>query len=144
MPWDDDDWDDGRDEPPAVPVEEALPGSVYFVPDEVWGFEALHRLDHPGVCVGCDVPRRWGWLYKGTDARAAVAARYDALVVPPSPENGLGKPTAFALEPRAVRLHKVLTWHVSSRRLGQLEDEYFRPMRVHFLAIIEANRRTPP
>jgi hypothetical protein len=144
--WDDEDWDEETDgaAPRLIPLEEELPGSVYFVPDEAWGFRAPHRRDHPGVCVACDVPGRRGWLYKGTDAGAAVVERYDALLVEPSDENGLGKLTAFALEPRAIRLHKILTWHAPPRQLGRLEDRHFRPMRAHFLAIVQANRHGQP
>jgi ECF sigma factor len=139
--WDEDDYWDDRDELqtrqrrprsdeeqeepshplPAVPVEQELEGSVYMVPDTLWEIFAPDRDDHPGVCVRCHLPARLAFLNKGTDPAFARPHLYLVVYIDPTPENGLGKRTAFALDPRRVRLHRLLTLHDSPRRLGRLE-----------------------
>jgi hypothetical protein len=132
------DSDPGDDEPESLleePTTEALEGTVYMVPDPCWGFHIPHREDHPGACVCCDLGSRLTFLNKGTDPKAARGDRYLILVIEPTPENGLSKPTAFALDPRPIRLHRLLTLHHSPRRLGRLETHQFLTMRHHFDAL---------
>jgi hypothetical protein len=135
--WEDDDfWDDLEPDPDSqVPVESELEGCVYMVPDRVWGFEAPDREDHPGACVECALIARLTFLNKGTDVRSARTDRYLVVIVEPSTQNKLQKTTAFALDPRRIRLHVLLNLHRSSRLLGQLEEVYFRPMREQFEAL---------
>jgi hypothetical protein len=144
--WDEDDYWEDTDETPdsQVPVEEALQKSVYMVPDPFWGFEVFGRIEHPGVCVRCDLPNRQAFLNKGTDPRSARTDRYLVLSVEPSAENGLRKPTAFALDPRAVRLHKLLNLHKSPGPCGRLEDVYFRLMEEHFENLLRLLGRKSP
>ncbi|MDA1055123.1 MAG: hypothetical protein O3C40_32275 [Planctomycetota bacterium] len=63
----------GADEGMAtfIDAERELPGSVYQVPDKMWGFDAVGRIEHPGACTACDVHKRQAVLLKGTDAEGA-------------------------------------------------------------------------
>jgi hypothetical protein len=127
---------------PAAPVEEELPGSVYFIPHRDWKNVRTRRpKDRPGVCVACDVAARWAWLYRGLDAGSPVLQDHETIIVPPSKANGLDKPTGFIVEPQGIRLHRLLTYHNPSRLIGRLEDHYLQPMQDRFLEIIQANRR---
>jgi hypothetical protein len=128
--------------PPSVaPLQEELPGSVYYVPHDVWNVPTRQPKDRPGVCVGCDVPGRWAWLYRGIDASSPVVRSHETILVPPSGANGLKKLTAFLVEPQGVRLHRLMTFHSHPRLVGRLEDVYFQPMQERFLQIVQANRR---
>ncbi len=134
--WDDEEFWDDADEPPAqVPVAEELEGSVYMVPDRLWGFRAEGREHHPGTCVRCDVPARLAFLFKGTDLASARPDRFLYVSVEPSPQNGLAKPTAFALDPRRIRLHVLRNLHQGREWIGRLEDHYLLAMRRHFDAL---------
>jgi hypothetical protein len=143
-----DSWDEAGlaepDEPQVVDPEHELPGSVYMVPDRVWGFQALGREDHPGACARCDVGLRQVWMFKGTDPASARLDRYSVLLVEPSAENGLHKTTAFALEPRQVRLHKVLLLHRSTRRLGRLEPAELQSLQAELLRSFTAGPPAGP
>jgi hypothetical protein len=131
--WDEEDyWDDAENDQPQVPIVKELEGSVYMIPDRRWGFQAEGREDHPGACVRCDLPARMTYLNKGTDLHSARPDRFLYVTVEPSPQNGLSKPTAFALEPRRIRLHVIRYFHQGRELLGRLEDHYFRTMRQHF------------
>ena len=121
--WDDDDyWDDEEEPPPQVPVAEELERSVYMVPDQLWGFRAEGREDHPGACVRCDVAARLTFLNKGTDAECMRPDRFVYETVQPSTQNGLSKPTAFALDPQRIRLHKLRNLHQGREWLGCLDS----------------------
>jgi hypothetical protein len=136
--WDDDEyWDDAEESPPLVPVVLELEGSVYMVPDRIWGIQAEGREDHPGACVRCDLVARLTFLNKGTDVRSARPSRFLYVTVEPSPQNGLSKPTAFALDPRRVRLHVLRCLHQGREWLGRLEDHHFRAMRQHFDGLLQ-------
>jgi hypothetical protein len=131
--WDDDEfWDDAEESPPQVSVTAELEGSVYMVADRLWGFHAEGREHHPGACVRCDVAARLAFLLKGTDLASARSGRFLYVNVEPSPENGLSKTTAFALDPRRIRLHVLRNLHRGQEWLGRLEHHYFLPMRQHF------------
>lgn len=129
------------DQPQVLDPENELPGSVYMVPDRVWRFQAFGREDHPGACARCDVRLRQAWMFKGTDPASVRLDRYSVLLVEPSPENGLSKTTAFALEPRQVRLHKVLLLHRSTRRLGRLEPGQLESLQAELLRFFTAGRQ---
>jgi hypothetical protein len=107
-----------------------------MVPDRLWNFQAPGRDHHPGACVRCDVVARLAFLCKGTDVGSARPDRYLYVTVEPSPGNGLSKPTAFALDPRRVRLHVLRCLHQGKELIGRLEDHYFCAMRGHFDAIV--------
>lgn len=131
--WEEDEfWDDADEPPPQVPVAGELEGSVYMVPDRLWGFRAEGREHHPGACVRCDVPARLAFLFKGTDLASARPSRFLYVNVEPSPQNGLDKPTAFAIDPRRIRLHVLRNLHQGRECIGRLEDHYFLAMRRHF------------
>ena len=88
--WDDDDyWDDAEEPAPQVPVTGELEGAVYMIPDRIWGFHAVGREHHPGVCIRCDLPARLAFLYKGTDVGASRPDRFLNVIVEPSETNGL-------------------------------------------------------
>jgi hypothetical protein len=133
--WDDEDRD-GNDLEPQLPVEQELVGSVYMVPDHLWKFRTPGREDHPGVCVWVDLKTRLAFLYKGTDLSAARADRTELILVEPSEENGLNKPTALSLDPHCIRLHILLNLHRSPRWLGRLEVAALFPLRQHFEALL--------
>jgi hypothetical protein len=144
--WIDDDFWDDRREPDLeqVPVEKELEGSVYMIPDQLWGFHAKGRQDHPGACVHCDLSARLSFLNKGTDLHSARLDRFALVIVESSTNNGLAKPTAFALDPRRMRLHKLLTFHEGKEWLGRLEEEHFRVMREHFEMLARLGGRADP
>lgn len=142
---DDDFWDHQQDQASEqVSIEKELPGSVYMIPDRLWAIQAKGREDHPGACVHCDLSARLSFLNKGTDVYSARKGRFLLVIVVPSAKNGLGKPTAFALDPRRIRMHKLLTFHQGKEWLGRLEEEYFRVMRDHFDAISRLGGRSSP
>lgn len=144
--WDDDDfWDDEPETTPEqVSIQKELEGSVYMIPDPLWRIKARDREDHPGACVHCALSARLCFLNKGTDVQSARRDRFLVVTVEPSAKNGLTKPTAFALDPRPIRLHKVLTFHRGKEWLGRLEEEYFRPMREHFETLSQFGGRSGP
>jgi hypothetical protein len=144
--WGEDDyWDDGDEpSPPQVPVAQELEGSVYMVPDKLWGFRAEGREDHPGACVRCDVAARLTFLNKGTDVESKRPDRFVYEEVQPSTHNGLSKPTAFALDPRRIRLHKLRNLHQGREWLGRLEEHHFRGMRQHFDGLLQLFGRGQP
>jgi len=52
--------EDAQSQHPAVPVDEELPGSVYYIPHRDWkNVHTRQPKDRPGVCVACDVAARW-------------------------------------------------------------------------------------
>lgn len=104
-----------------IDVEMELPGSVYMVPDKFWGFQAIGRDDHPGACTRCDAAAALAILVKGSDI-AGLRGLHGYLVIGPTRDNGLKKPTAFALQPRPFRLRRVLLMH-PNRRIGQLDAD---------------------
>src|SRR5437016_5681478 len=90
--------DDGDDaderEPIRVDPETDLLGSIYRVPDAMWGFWAPFRDWHPGVCVSVHPGTRQVTLIKGTSQLSRLAPGQPAVVIDPTPENGLEVPTA--------------------------------------------------
>jgi hypothetical protein len=117
--------EDSEPAEPLVPpraVEQELEGSVYDIPDDLWGFEAVFRSWHPGVCVRLDITAEVGFCYKGTDARR-VRKRFRIILVEPSQQNGLKKTTAFALEPHRIPERRLREIHNSDSWRGVLERE---------------------
>jgi len=111
---------DREGEPVFINSQEELPGSVYKVPDKMWGFDAVGRIEHPGACTSCTPHQRQAVLLQGTDAKLAGRGYPQVVVISPSAPNGLTKPTAFAVEPRIFRLRKVELL-AKDRRIGTLE-----------------------
>jgi hypothetical protein len=112
-----------RPEPPHVVTLEPLrdlPGAVFMVPNAQWGFASSTSEDHPGACLVFQSHDRSAVLLQGTDA-ARLSSAQGYYVVPATPDNGLLKPTAFRLEPRYFRLHKVRLFY-PERYLGRLDD----------------------
>ena len=105
-------------------TERELPGTVYSVPDKFWGFEAVGREDHPGICMACNASQRQASLIKGTDARTTRWHSVGRVLVDPTPSNGLVKTTAFELAPRLFRLRRVVLLH-DDRRMGKLDPPDF-------------------
>jgi hypothetical protein len=147
--WEDDDcWSDADDPPrprparppdeagpePAAPlvlVEEAFVGSVYWISDRLWKIPPSGRVAHPGVCVRCDLRSQRAVLVKGASVRENHALRYDryaALVIEPTDENGLIRPTAFALEPREIDLRILRRVHLEEGPRGRVAPEVLRAM----------------
>lgn len=112
-----------RDEDTAFSQEveplDDLPGSIYRVPDKFWGFEAVGRVEHPGACVSANTRLQQATLLQG---RGAPRQHGAALVLSPTPLNGLKKTTTFALEPRLFPLRRVALLH-ADRRLGALSPD---------------------
>lgn len=116
---------DERERPDPSPtrqlgLERDLPGAVYMVPNERWGFESATSSDHPGVCTDYLATGRSAVLLKGTDAGNVWRSRGYHFIAP-TPENGLAKLTAFELVPRYVKLHTVLLYY-PERFLGHVDD----------------------
>jgi hypothetical protein len=51
------------------------------------------------------------------------------VTVEPSRENGLHKPTPFALDPRRIRLHVLRCLYQGWGWIGRLEELHFRALR---------------
>lgn len=105
-----------------------LLGAVLMVPNEHWGFEGVTSDDHPGACTHVEPAGRNGTLVKGTDARHVRHPR-GYLVVSPSADNGLAKPTAFELVPRVFRMHR-LKLYFPERRMGRLSGAALEALRA--------------
>ncbi len=134
--WDDEDyWDDADfatpQPPPQRPIQQELEGSIYAIPDPLWGFTVPDRAWHPGVCVHCDLTAGLTFCSKGTDARRARLDRFPMVVVEPSPQNGLEKPTAFALDPRRIALNVLRKIHNADGWCGTLEAEPLGRLQLH-------------
>ena len=150
--WDDEDYWDDADEPeprraprrpvqeeefapePASdhrPIREEMEGAVYAISDPLWEFKVPDRDWHPGVCVRCDPRARLAFCCKGTDARRARLDRFAALIVTPSPQNGLEKTTAFPLDPHRLPLNILQKIHNSDGWRGSLEDVFLRQLQIH-------------
>ena len=114
--------------PEPQPSDEEFPGTVFAVPDRLWGFEAFGREDHPGVCTAWR-PEAWqATLVKGRDAATDRGHPRTRLLVEPSRQNGLHKPTAFELAPLYRPLRRVRLLY-PSRRMGTLEPDLFAELR---------------
>jgi hypothetical protein len=111
-----------RPEPPPVttlePLED-LPGAVFMVPNAQWGFASPTSEDHPGACLVFQPHDHSAVLLQGTDA-VRVNGDPGYYVVAATSANGLLKATAFRLEPRYFRLHKVRLFY-PERYLGRLD-----------------------
>jgi hypothetical protein len=129
-------WDDEAfaavERPPAPgPLRQELEGSVYEIPDPLWGFAAPDREWHPGACARCDPAAGLAYSYKGTDARRVREKLFAVVVVDPTPQNGLKKTTAFALDPRRIPLPIFRKIHNADGWRGALEEECLRRMQTH-------------
>ena len=108
-----------------------LVGNLYRFPDKWWGFEAFGRDDHPGACVGYDDTGFRVTMIKGTDTRAAHYGSV-TIVVQNTTENGLLKPTAFAIKPREFSTRRVelltdkLIGRLSQSDLERIQSELIR------------------
>ena len=114
--------------PKPVPSDTALPGMVFAVPDRLWGFEAVGREDHPGICTAARPETRQATLVKGQDAATDRGPHRTRFVVEPSLMNGLRKTTSFELVPRTMSLHRVRLLF-PDRRMGKLEPNLFAKLR---------------
>ena len=114
-------------EQPFDPFRELL-GAVVMVPNEHWGFSGVTSDQHPGACTHVATARTGGTLVKGTDANHPRAQR-GHLVVDPTPENGLDKPTAFELVPRVFRMHR-LRLYFPERLRGKLSGAALAELRA--------------
>src|SRR5262249_35984318 len=104
--------DEPEDTPLAIDAEADVLGSIYRVPDAMWGFWAPCRDWHPGVCVFVHPGTRRVTMVKGTSQVDRLLARGPAVVIDPTPGNGLEVPTAFnLLEVRQYRLRRVTLLH---------------------------------
>lgn len=119
-----------------------LPGSVYFVPDRLWGFDAAGRTDHPGVCVEYVERSLHAMMLKGTDADSPRVARLPRayVIVAPDDDNGLGKPTAFELSLRRLSSRHVVLMH-QDRRAGSVGAEVLERMRAELRRVFARRRR---
>jgi hypothetical protein len=107
--------------PVAIDPEKDLLGSIYKVPDAMWGFWAPFRDWHPGVCVFFNRTTRRVTLVKGTSLTGRGSGGPTTVVIEPTPDNGLEVPTAFnLLEVRQYRPRRVALLH-EERRLGRIE-----------------------
>jgi len=120
---------DGDDPlPEPMPSDDELPGTVFAVPDWLWGFEAVGREDHPDICTAARPETMLATLVKGQDAATAWGSRRTRFVVEPSPLNGLRKTTSFELVPYPMSLRHVRLLF-PDRRMGKLEPVPFAKLR---------------
>lgn len=124
------DWGSEEDDllPKPVPSDTALPGMVFAVPDRLWGFEAVGREDHPGICTAARPGTGQATLVKGQDAATDQGPHLSRFVVKRSLMNGLRKTTSFELSPRIRPLHRVRDLF-PDRRMGKLEPNLFVKLR---------------
>lgn len=118
---------------PAV-ADEELPGVIFAVPDHFWGFEAVGREDHPGICTACYVEAQRATLVKGRDAVTDRGHPRHRFVVQPSDSNGLKKATSFELIPLDRSLRRVRLLH-PERQMGTLEPELFDELRKRLIKL---------
>jgi hypothetical protein len=111
---------------PELDPASELPGSVYMVPDKFWGFQAVGRIEHPGLCTQCDIPATVATLLKGTDANR-IRGAHGYWITAATQSNGLKKSTAFQLQPHRFPLRRVLLMH-ENRCVGRLEDSELRKL----------------
>jgi len=105
---------------------------VFAVLDRLWGFEAVGREDHPGICTAAR-PETWhAALVKGRDAATDRGHPRTRFVVEPSLMNGLRKTTSFELVPRTMSLHHVRLLF-ANRRMGKLEPNLFDELRQRLI-----------
>jgi hypothetical protein len=103
------------------------------VPDKVWGFEAVGRVEHPGACVVLNEAQRNAVFLKGGSSPSRHCA---CMSVEPTAHSGLKKRTWFELAPRVLPLRRAVLLH-HDRRLGALtRDE-------HIFALKELHRLFP-
>jgi hypothetical protein len=114
--------------PEPVPSDNELPGMVFAVPDRLWGFEAVGREDHPGICTAARPKMMLATLVKGRDAATARGPLRTRFVVEPSQFNGLRKTTSFELVPYPMSLRRVRLLF-PDRRMGKLEPVPFAKLR---------------
>ena len=126
---------DEPDDPQAAGAEPelfdpfgTLLGAVVMVPNRHWGFEGVTSTDHPGACTHVEMTGQEATLVKGTDAENIRNAR-SYLVVEPTPENHLSKPTAFELVPRRFRVHRLKLYFLG-RQLGYLDGATLQALRT--------------
>jgi len=94
-------------------------GSIYAVPDKLWGFELVVPGSHPGACLGGD--ERTAIFLQGTDVENDWGRRGRTRVLP-SASNGLRKETSFRLAPRRLRWRRACLLH-PERHLGKLDAD---------------------
>jgi hypothetical protein len=129
-------WGSHSDEslPEPEPDDDELPGTIFAVPDRWWGFEAVGREDHPGLCTACR-PEAWQvTLVKGRDAATDRGNPCLRFVVERTRQNGLLKATAFELAPLYRPLRRVRLLY-ANRRMGFLEAETFGELRRRLTAL---------
>lgn len=114
--------------------EQDLPGSIYRVPDKIWGFEAVGRVEHPGACMVVDQAQGKAVFLRGTGSTRCH--RSPNITVEPDEHNGLKKRTYFELAPRCLSLRSMVLIHYD-RRLGSLTRE------EHIKALHELQRLFP-
>jgi hypothetical protein len=119
-------WGSAKDEAAPEPTasDAELPGTIFRVPDRHWGFEAMGREDHPGVCTACVPETLQATLVKGRDAATDRGPARTRFLVDPTDSNGLVKRTAFELVPRRQSLRRVRLLY-TNRRMGALEPDLF-------------------
>jgi hypothetical protein len=123
-------WGSEEDDPlpEPVPSDNELPGTVFAVPDRLWGFNAVGREDHPDICTEARPETINATLVKGRDAATDRGHPRTRFVVEPSLINGLRKMTSFELVPRTMSLRHVRLL-VLDRRMGKLEPNLFAKLR---------------
>ena len=123
-------WESEEDDfpPKPVPSDTALPGMVFAVPDRLWGFEAVGREDHPGICTAARPGTGQAILIKGQDAATDRAPHQTRFVVEPSLMNRLRKTTSFELSPRIRPIHRIRTLF-QDHRMGKLEPNLLAKLR---------------
>ena len=120
--------------PKPVPSDIALPGMVFAVPDQLWGFEAVGREDHPGICTAARPETGHATIVKGRDAATDRGPHQTRFVVEPSLMNGFRKTTSFELSPRIKPLHHVRALF-PDHRMGKLEPVTFAKLRRRLIKL---------
>jgi len=108
-------------------------GSIYWVPDRMWGFELVLADGHPGVCLGGDAQA--ACFVQGTGVENDWNRNGRERVLP-SAENGLHKETSFRLEPRRFRWKRVVLLH-PERFVGRLDDADYERLRRRLDALLD-------
>lgn len=109
-------------------------GSIYWIPDRLWGFELVLADGHPGACMGGDA--RAACFVQGTDVENDWQRRARERVLP-SERNGLHKETSFRLEPRRFRWNRVVLLH-PERFVGRLDEADYARLRERLDELLDA------
>tara|TARA_Y100001960_G_C14659553_1_gene820062 strand:+ start:541 stop:948 length:408 start_codon:yes stop_codon:yes gene_type:complete len=106
----------------AIDSTYELAGQLLWVPDRQWGFSAVGREDHPGLCCGTANLQKPVIMLRGTSS--LPPKRYENVnwIMEPNAENGLNKTTSFRLEPKPFKRRRIEIL-IDNRHIGSIPKD---------------------